>query len=78
MPGAEYEDHVYIEGLGTKLCKIHEFVQIDAESSNMNITVYADPEIEWPLKITFDMTLENDQNIILDINLKDTNIPELM
>jgi hypothetical protein len=78
VSGGEYEDHVYIEGLGTRLCKIYEFVQIDAEASNMNITVYVDPEIAWPLKLTFGITLEEDQNIIFDINLKDTNIPELM
>ena len=78
VSGGEYEDHVYIEGLGTRLCKIYEFVQVDAESSYMNITVYVDLEIEWPLKLTFGITLEEDQNIILDINLKDTNIPELM
>jgi hypothetical protein len=78
VPGAEYEDHVYIEGLGTKFCKIYEFVQADTESGNMNIKVYADPEIECPLKIKFDITLENDQSIILDINMKDTNISELI
>jgi len=78
VPKNEYEDYTYIEGIGTKFCKIYEFAQIDAESTTMNITVYVNPEIEWPLKITFGITLENDQNIILDINLKDTNIPEIM
>jgi hypothetical protein len=78
VSGAEYEDHVYIEGLSIKLCKIYEFVQIDVESSNINITVYADPEIELPLKITFGIKLENGQSIILDINLKDTNVPAII
>jgi hypothetical protein len=74
---AEYEDHVYVEGLGTRLCKIYEFCQTESDLGNMKITVYSDPEIELPLKITFDMEIENNQNINFDINLKDTNIPQL-
>ena len=74
---SEYEDHVYIEGIGTKLCKIYEFTQ-NNESGNMNITVYADQKIQWPLKIKFEMNQENNMNISLDINMKDTNITELM
>lgn len=72
-----YKDHVYIEGLGTKYCKIYEFTKTDIESGEMSVTVYVDPEIEWPLKLSLDIKAEN-ENFLFDINLKDTNIPELM
>jgi hypothetical protein len=75
--GSTYEDHVYIEGLGTKYCKIYEFTQTDIESGDMTMTVYVDPEIMWPLKLSLDLTTEN-ENILFDINLTDTNIPELI
>ncbi len=75
--GSTYEDHVYIEGLGTKYCKIYEFTQTHIESGDVVVTVYVDPEIMWPLKLSLDLTAEN-ENILFDINLKDTNIPELM
>ena len=76
-PGSTYEDHVYIEGLGTKYCKIYEFTKTDIESGEITMTVYVDPEIEWPLKLSLDLTADN-ENILFDMNLKDTNIPELM
>jgi hypothetical protein len=76
-PRSTYEDHVYIEGLGTKYCKIYEFTQTGIESGNVVVTVYVDPEIMWPLKLSLDLTAEN-ENILFDINLKETNIPELM
>jgi hypothetical protein len=72
-----YEDHVYIEGLGTKYCKIYEFIQTDIDSTGLTMTVYVDPEISFPLKVSLDMNAEN-ENILFDINLTDTNIPELM
>jgi hypothetical protein len=71
-----YEDHVYVEGLGTKYCKIYEFTSTDFEVGDMTMKVYVDPEILWPVKFSLDMTIE-DQNILFDINLTDTNIPEL-
>jgi hypothetical protein len=76
-PGSTYEDHVYIEGLGTKYCKIFEFTQTDGEYGDVTVTVYVDPEIMWPLKLSLGLTTEN-ESILFDINLTDTNIPELM
>ena len=76
-PGSTYEDYVYIEGLGNKYCKIYEFTQTDIESGDVVVTVYVDPAIMWPLKLSLDLTAES-ENILFDINLKDTNIPELM
>ena len=74
---SSYEDHVYIEGLGTKYCEIYEFTQIDIDSGGLTMTVYVDPEISFPLKVSLDMDVEN-ENILFEINLTDTNIPELM
>jgi len=74
---SSYEDHVYIEGLGTKYCEIYEFTQIDIDSGGLTMTVYVDPEISFPLKVSLDMNVEN-ENILFEINLTDTNIPELM
>ena len=76
-PRSTYEDHVYIEGLGTKYCKIFEFTQTDGESGDVTVTVYVDPEIMWPFKLSLGLTTEN-ENILFDINLTDTNIPDLI
>lgn len=70
-----YEDHVYVEGLGTRKCKIYEFSSTDSEDSDLTITVYVDDQILWPIKFSLDTTMEN-QTIYFDISLKDTNIME--
>jgi hypothetical protein len=75
--GSNYEDHVYIEDLGTKYCEIYEFTQTDIEFGDVIVTVYLDPEIMWPLKLSLDLTAEN-ENVLFNINMSDTNIPELM
>ena len=68
---------LFIEGIGTKNCRIYEFTQIEDETTNMKIIVYSDPEIQWPLKITFEMDIDNNQKINFDINIKETNISKL-
>jgi len=72
-----YEDHVYIEGVGTKYCKIYEFSSSDTEDTKMTtMTLYVDPDIVWPIKFSFHMNIE-DEEIIFNINLTETNIPAL-
>jgi len=71
-----YEDHVYVEGLGTRNCKIYEFSSTDSEDGDMTITIYVNDQMLWPIKFSLDTTMEN-QTINFDINLKDTNIMEL-
>lgn len=71
-----YEDYAYIEGLGTKYCKIYEFSITEIPETQMTMTVYVDPDLEWPLKFSFYMDIA-DEPLIFNINLTDTNIPAL-
>lgn len=71
-----YNDDVYIEGFGTKYCTVYEFSSTDAEDGDMTMTLYVDPDIVWPLKFSFHISM-GDEEIDFNINLTDTNIPEL-
>lgn len=71
-----YEDNVYIEGFGTKRCKIYEFSSDDVGGVEMTMTAYMDIDLGWPLKIAFQMNIM-DEEINFDINLKSTNISAL-
>ena len=71
-----YEDNVYIEGFGTKRCKIYEFSSADVGGVDMTMTVYMDSDMSWPLKLAFHMNVL-DEEINFDINLKNTNISAL-
>ena len=68
-----YEDYVYLEGLGTRYCKVLEYSIVDAD---MTITFYLDMDTEWPLKMSFGMT-ELDVDFNVDLTLVETNIPGL-
>jgi len=78
-----YENHVYIEGIGTKYCKIYEFASsatIMGANTSIDIerwmTIYVDPDIMWPLK--FSIRTEEESLIQdFDLTLTDTNIPDL-
>lgn len=70
-----FEDRVYIEGLGTKYCKVYEFAS-DVEEGIMTVIIYIDAEIVWPLKFSFNINYL-DVDINFDITLTDTNIPAL-
>lgn len=72
----DYEDHVYIEGLGTKFCRVLELTSTDVDEGSMTLTLYIDAELVWPLKVSFNMNIEN-QDLNFDITLTDTNIPAL-
>lgn len=71
-----YEDNVYIEGLGTKHCRIYEFSSVDVTEGDMKMTVYIDLDLGWPLKLAYHMNIV-DEEIIFNINLTETNIPAL-
>jgi preprotein translocase subunit SecG len=71
-----YEDNVYIEGFGTKRCKVYEFSSADVGGVDMTMTAYMDPDLGWPLKIAFHMNVI-DEEVNFDINLKSTNISAL-
>lgn len=71
-----YEDNVYIEGLGTKYCKVYEFTSAVVGDGDMTMILYIDPDILWPIKFSFHMSI-GDEDINFDINLTDTNIPAL-
>lgn len=71
-----YEDHVYVEGIGTKYCKIYEYSSAETDYTTMSMTIYVDPDMKWPVKFTFHMTIE-DEEIVFNINLKETNISAL-
>ena len=65
-----YEDHVYIEGLGTRLCTIYEYMD-----DNSTWTYYIDKAIGWPVKLKLVTTGLG--AFSLDLILKETNIPGL-
>ena len=68
-----YEDYVYLEGLGTRYCKVLEYSIVDADTT---MTFYLDMDTEWPLKMSFGMT-ELDVDFNVDLTLVETNIPGL-
>ena len=71
-----YESTVNIDGIGTRTCIIYEF---KIEDQGLAMTVYVDKTIEWPLKMTLNMTNTefSGLDLELDINLVETNIPSL-
>jgi len=71
---SSYKSTVNIAGLGTRSCTVYEYAISD---EGLSIKVYVDDTIDWPLKMTVNMSGENSISLSLDINLIDTNIPAL-
>lgn len=69
-----YESTVNIDGFGTRNCMVYEYAISD---EGMEMTVYVDKSIGWPLKMTISMTGDYSIDLSLDINLVETNIPAL-
>ena len=71
-----YESTVNIDGIGTRTCMVYEYKIAD---DGLEMTVYVDKTIKWPLKMTISMTNTelSGVNLELDINLAETNIPSL-
>jgi hypothetical protein len=70
-----YETTVNINGIGTRTCMVYEYAISD---EGLTLTVYVDKAIDWPLKMTMNMTnTELPDGLQIDINLTETNIPAL-
>ncbi|MCW3997465.1 MAG: hypothetical protein NWF10_02730 [Candidatus Bathyarchaeota archaeon] len=69
----KYETTETFEKFGIRECIIYEY-----STDGPTIFVYIDKQIGWPLKMNIEFTGEDDVNLSLDIELTETNIPELM
>jgi hypothetical protein len=70
-----YETTVNINGIGTRTCTVYEY---SISNEGLTLTVYVDKAIDWPLKMTMNMTnTELPDGLQIDINLTETNIPAL-
>lgn len=71
-----YESSVNIDGLGTRACIVYEYSIAD---EGLEMTVYVDKTIKWPLKMTMSMTNTelSDLNLEFEMNIAETNIPTL-
>jgi hypothetical protein len=67
-----YDTTLNFGSLGTRSCTVYEISTVGP-----TLTVYVDKEICWPLKMKANMTGEGTMSLSLDINLVETNIPEL-
>ncbi len=67
-----YENTIYVEGIGTRDCIIYEY----KNKAGNEIIYYVDKETKWPIKIRYTLTPFN-QEIGIDLNLVDTNVPGL-
>lgn len=84
-----YEDQVYLESIGTKDCKVYIYSSPDDEMA-MTITLYVDNQVNWPIKFSVNINPENtdlnldipgldlpNTDILFEVELTDTNIPDL-
>jgi len=71
-----YESTVNIDGIGTRTCMVYEYKIAD---EGLEMTVYVDKTIKWPLRMTLSMTNTelSGVNLELELNLTETNIPSL-
>ena len=69
----KYERTETFEKFGTRDVIIYEY-----STDGPIILVYVDKQINWPLKMSMELTGEDSININIDIELVETNIPELM
>lgn len=68
-----YETTETFEKFGTREVIIYEY-----STDGPTILVYVDKQINWPLKMSMELTGEDYINLNIDIELVETNIPELM
>ena len=69
----KYETTETFEKFGTRDVIIYEY-----STDGPTILVYVDKQINWPLKMSMELTGEDSINLNIDIELVETNIPELM
>lgn len=66
-----YEQEVYVENLGTRTCTVYEF---EGENQSMMV-MYVDKQTLWPIKMK--LTSTTTPSVSLDLNIVETNIPDL-
>ena len=84
-----YEDQVYLESIGTKDCTVYVYSSTDNEMA-MTIKLYVDNQVNWPIKFSVNINPENidfdldipgldlpNTDILFEVELTDTNIPDL-
>ena len=69
----KYETTETFEKFGTREVIIYEY-----STDGPTILVYVDKQINWPLKMSMELKGEDYINLNIDIELVETNIPELM
>lgn len=69
----KYEITETFDKFGSRECIVYEY-----STEGPTILIYVDKQIGWPLKMNMEITGEDDINLSLDIELIETNIPELM
>jgi heme/copper-type cytochrome/quinol oxidase subunit 2 len=69
----KYETTETFEKYGSRECIVYEY-----STEGPTILVYVDKQIGWPLKMSMELTGEENINLNIDIELTETNIPELM
>jgi hypothetical protein len=69
----KYETTETFEKYGSRDCIVYEY-----STEGPTILVYVDKQIGWPLKMSMELTGEENINLNVDIELTETNIPELM
>jgi hypothetical protein len=90
VPIDSYEDQVYLESIGTKDCNVYVFSLAENEMA-MTITLYVDNRVNFPIKFSINMNPENtdlnlgdigfdlpNTNIVFEVELTTTNIPDLI
>jgi hypothetical protein len=67
-----YSAEIPVSGIGTRPCTVYPYTN----PGGINSTYYLDNTLQWPLRIVYETSFEN-QTYILEFNLKDTNIKGL-
>ncbi len=69
----KYETTETFQKFGNRECIVYEY-----STDGPTILVYVDKQINWPLKMSMTLTGEDYINLNIDIELVETNIPELI
>ena len=69
----KYETTETFEKFGTRDVIVYEY-----STDGPTILVYVDKQINWPLKMSMELTGEDYINLNIDIELVETNIPDLI
>jgi hypothetical protein len=63
-----YDTQVSVAGIGTRSCTAYEYT-----NEAINATYYLDKSLQWPVKIVYETSFEN-QTYKIEVNISDTNI----